>query len=70
MNPVRLELSLDLLREVNAARRAWDYVPGCACGCERVRLAELLLEQHDADARARTDVRQTSIFAVLTKRQA
>ncbi len=72
MNRRRLELSLDLLRQVNAMRRAWEHpaVPGCQCGCDAVTLAELLLEQHDADARARVDVRQTTIFDALTKRQA
>lgn len=68
MNPRRLELSLDLLREVNAARRAWNYVPGCGCGCGEVGEAEERLAQHDSDARARADVRQLTIFEVLAKR--
>lgn len=65
MNRRRLELSLDLLREVNALRAAWAYVPGCGCGCSALALAEERLAQHDSDARARSDVRQLSIFDAL-----
>lgn len=64
MNRARLELSLDLLRAVNEERRRYERGEGALPG-----VAQALLEQHDADARARVDVRQTSIFAVLSKRQ-
>ena len=73
MNPVRLQLSLDLLRDVNACRRKLERGRlECACEftwCGRfVCVAESLLEQHDSDARARTDMRQTTLAEFLAVR--
>lgn len=68
MNRARLELALDILREVNTARRH-RHGPACECGCRLfATLAESRLVQLDADARSRADVRQTTIFDAITRR--
>lgn len=58
MNHVRLEKSLRLLRDVNAAR--WI---GSA---ELIRKSEAKLRQHDYDARDKIDARQLTIFETST----
>jgi hypothetical protein len=62
---MRLELSLDLLRAVNEERLRYARGQGALPG-----VAEMLLEQHDADARARVDMRQTTLAEVIARRQA
>lgn len=68
MNPRRLEVSVDLLRDVNRFRLLRATLTLARPECDHwVKLCEHRLEQHDADARARADVRQTSIFDELGK---
>lgn len=57
MNPKRLEKSLDLLRRLNDAR-ATGPLP-------LVRKLEVLLKQHDYDARDKIDARQMNIYEFL-----
>lgn len=65
MNRLRAERALQLLRNVNAMRAAWTYVPGCRCGCVALHWAEEALRAFDDDCRARSDPRQLTIWEAL-----
>lgn len=67
MNAQRLERSLRLLRAANRLRAAAIRRPSGDAALASLHAA-WRLEQHDADARERRDVRQTSIFDVLEAR--
>jgi hypothetical protein len=57
MNNVRLEKSLRLLRDVNAAREIGST--------GLIQKAEAALRQHDYDARDRVDARQLTIYETV-----